>query len=62
MNLFYNGIIHTMDPNLSEIEAVLIDDNGRITAVGKLAELNQSNAERIDGRLVWDKLTPAVEY
>lgn len=48
MKLFHNGIIHTIDPNFSSPEAVLTDDQGRIAAVGKLADLDRPDAERID--------------
>lgn len=38
MLLFHNGIIHTIDPNYPHPEAVLTSDDGRIQAVGTLAE------------------------
>lgn len=38
MLLFHNGTIHTLDPQYSTPEAVLIGDDGRILVVGSLAE------------------------
>jgi predicted amidohydrolase YtcJ len=38
MILFHNGIIHAMDPLYLAPEAILTADNGRILAVGSLAE------------------------
>lgn len=35
MLLFYNGVIHTMDPAYPIVEAVLSGDDGRIQAAGK---------------------------
>jgi predicted amidohydrolase YtcJ len=37
MRLFYNGIIHTVDPRYPRAEAVLVGDDGRIRAVGSLS-------------------------
>lgn len=51
MLLFHNGTIHTMDDNLPSPQAVLIGDDGRIKAVGKLSELEgqaSGEVERID--------------
>lgn len=39
MILFYNGTIHTIDPDYPHAEAVLVGDNGRIAAVGTLADI-----------------------
>ena len=48
MQLFYNGVIHTIDPNYPAPEAVLVGDDGRILAVGPLDQLDQPGAVRID--------------
>lgn len=48
MKLFYNGLIHTMDEANPHVEAVLVNDEGRIQAVGNLSTLNQDTAEMID--------------
>ncbi len=48
MKLFHNGTIHTIDPNFPNPEAVLTDDHGRIAAVGKLADLDRPDAEKVD--------------
>ncbi len=39
MLLFYNGIIHTMNPDRPTAEVVLVGDNGQITLVGDLPSL-----------------------
>ncbi|MCB9457592.1 MAG: amidohydrolase [Anaerolineaceae bacterium] len=39
MQLFHNGTIHTIDPHYPAPEAVLVGDDGRIAAVGTLAEV-----------------------
>jgi predicted amidohydrolase YtcJ len=41
MHLFYNGVIHTMDPDYPDPEAVLVNETGRIEAVGAYAALAQ---------------------
>ncbi len=48
--LFYNGIIHTVDWRYPSPEAVLVGDDGRITAVGDLADLaaHAPGARRVD--------------
>src|SRR6186713_2808509 len=50
MLLFHNGVIHTMDANAPTAEAVLVGDDGRITAVGSLATVEAAAAgtKRID--------------
>lgn len=50
MHLFYNGIIHTMDPSQPQPEAVLVNDGGRIEAVGLYTDLAQLSptAKQID--------------
>lgn len=48
MQLFYNGVIYTMDPNQPHAEAVLIDDDGRIAAVGARAELERVGLTHVD--------------
>src|SRR5512134_269137 len=39
MLLFHNGIIHSLDSNDPAAEALLVGDDGRILAVGSLAEV-----------------------
>jgi predicted amidohydrolase YtcJ len=39
MLLFYNGTIHSIDPNTPSPEAVLVGDDGRIRAIGKLGDV-----------------------
>lgn len=48
MKLFTNGVIHTMDHTHPTVEALLVDDAGRIVGVGSLDELDTDSAERID--------------
>lgn len=50
MRLFYNGIIHTMDPNYPNPEAVLVNEAGRIEAVGAYAALSEGvdTADQVD--------------
>ncbi len=50
MLLFYNGVIHTMDEKFPAPEAVLVDDNGRIAAVGSMSFLEPElrDGKRID--------------
>jgi predicted amidohydrolase YtcJ len=51
MLLFYNGVIHTIDPNYPTAEAVLVGDDRRIAAVGSLAEVEAAarpGAKRVD--------------
>src|SRR6476659_4355093 len=45
---FSNGIIHTVDPNLSNPEAVLVGDDGRIAAVGPRAVLERPGVRHVD--------------
>jgi predicted amidohydrolase YtcJ len=39
MLLFHNGTIHAVDPHYPHVEALLVGDDGRIAAVGSLAEV-----------------------
>jgi predicted amidohydrolase YtcJ len=51
MLLFHNGIIHTIDSNTTRAEALLVGDDGRIAAVGSLAEVESaatSGTKRVD--------------
>jgi predicted amidohydrolase YtcJ len=51
MLLFYNGVIHTIDPNYPSPEAILVGDDGRIHAVGRLAEVEAAakpGTKRVD--------------
>lgn len=48
MLLFYNGTIHTMDPENPTTEAVLVSDDGRVQALGAYADFSTTNAEEID--------------
>jgi predicted amidohydrolase YtcJ len=48
MLLFSNGVIHTVDPNLPNPEAVLVGDDGRIAAVGARAALDQPGVRHVD--------------
>ena len=48
MLLFSNGIIHTVDPSLPNPEAVLVGDDGRITAVGARAALERPGVRHVD--------------
>jgi len=51
MLLFHNGTIHTIDPHYPRPEAVLTSDDGRIRAVGSLAEVEAAapaGTRRID--------------
>jgi predicted amidohydrolase YtcJ len=48
MLLFSNGIIHTVDPSLSNPEAVLVGDDGRIAALGTRAALERPRARHVD--------------
>ncbi len=51
MILFFNGTMHTMDAQFPRAEALLVSDNGRIAAVGTLAEVEaaaKSGTQRID--------------
>jgi predicted amidohydrolase YtcJ len=51
MILFHNGIIHTIDPDYPSAEAVLTGDDGRILAVGSLAEVEaaaKAGTKRVD--------------
>ena len=51
MLLFHNGTLHTMDSNQPTAEAVLVGDDGRIAAVGSLAEVEAAataDTKRID--------------
>ncbi len=48
MKLFYNGTIHTLDPAYPAPEAVLIDDQQRIAAVGSFQDLAQPQVTKID--------------
>ncbi len=43
MLLFHNGTIHTLDPTISVPEAVLVGTDGRIRAVGTLAEVEAAS-------------------
>ncbi|MEM7533747.1 MAG: amidohydrolase [Chloroflexota bacterium] len=48
MKLFTNGIIHTMNKTQPTVEAVLVDDTGRIAGIGKQADLQIDATEIID--------------
>src|SRR5215813_3918690 len=51
MMLFYNGTVHTIDPDFPHAEALLVGDDGHILAVGSLAEVeaaSKSGTKRID--------------
>jgi predicted amidohydrolase YtcJ len=48
MILFYNGSIHTMDPNNPAPGAVLVDDHGRVHGVGSRRAMEQPGVELID--------------
>ncbi len=51
MILFHNGTIHTIDSSQPQAEALLIGDNGRILAVGKLSDVEaaaNADTKRID--------------
>jgi predicted amidohydrolase YtcJ len=48
MLLFSNGVIHTVDPSLPSPQAVLVDDNGRIAAVGARAALERPGVRHVD--------------
>jgi hypothetical protein len=51
MLLFYNGTIHTMDANVPAPEALLTGGDGRIRAVGTLADVEaaaQPGVQRVD--------------
>jgi predicted amidohydrolase YtcJ len=51
MLLFHNGIIHTVDAKVPAAEALLVGDDGRIAAVGSLAEVEaaaNAGTKRID--------------
>ena len=51
MLLFHNGTIHTIDANFPSPEAMLVGDDGRIRAVGTLADVEaaaKAGAKRID--------------
>ncbi len=50
MELFYKGTIHTMDVHQPTTEALLIGDDGRIAAIGALADLaaHAPQARRVD--------------
>ncbi len=50
MQLFFNGVIHSVDPAYPHPEALLIGDDGRIVAVGALDDLaaRAPAARRID--------------
>ncbi len=48
--IFYDGIIHTMNPAKPTADSLVIDENGRIEFVGSIFEMGTfaSNAERVD--------------
>jgi predicted amidohydrolase YtcJ len=51
MLLFYNGTIHAIDPNFPRAEALLTGGDGRILAVGSLAEVEAAarpGTQRVD--------------
>src|SRR5579862_5634185 len=48
MLLFYNGVIHTLDAAHPTVEAVLVDDSGRIAQVGSTADLATPAVKRVD--------------
>ncbi|MCX6047361.1 MAG: amidohydrolase family protein, partial [Chloroflexi bacterium] len=48
MKLFYNGTIHTLDPAYPAPEAVLVDDQQRIAAVGRRQDLELPEITHID--------------
>jgi len=50
MILFHNGPIHTMDPACPSPEVVLVGEDGRVRAVGSLAEIDDPNAMHFDLR------------
>lgn len=56
MLLFHNGIIRTVAPAGSPPEALLVDEGGRIAALGRLADLDRPGARRVD--LAGRTLTP----
>ena len=49
MLIFHNGVIHTMDKAMPHAEAVAVGDDGKIAAVGRLADLEAAapGAERV---------------
>lgn len=48
MKLFTNGTIHTIDPDYPQVEAVLVNDEGKIEAVGAKADLLKDGVEVVD--------------
>src|SRR5512138_2929948 len=51
MRLFYNGTIHTLDPNIPHAEALLISSTGHIVAAGTMIEVEAASprgTRRID--------------
>ena len=48
MLLFFNGTIRTVSPGTPSPEAVLVDQDGRIAAVGPLAALDRPGVRRVD--------------
>ncbi|MBL8120424.1 MAG: amidohydrolase family protein, partial [Anaerolineae bacterium] len=51
MILFYNGVIHTMEREAAQAEAVLVGDDGRIQAVGTLEAVESAapvGCKRVD--------------
>ncbi|MFN8371590.1 MAG: amidohydrolase [Anaerolineae bacterium] len=51
MQLFYNGVIHTMDASNPAPAALVVNDSGRIHAVGSLAKCESAagpHAQRLD--------------
>lgn len=51
MRLFFNGTLHTMDAQFPRAEALLVGNDGRIAAVGTLADVEaaaKTGTERVD--------------
>jgi len=64
MLLFSNGIIHTVDPSLPNPEAVLVGDDGRISAVGTRArrECSRLNQAQVEAQPLSKQLLAATGY
>src|SRR5262245_20841509 len=48
MLLFHNGVIHTLDPNHPQPEALLAGEDGRILALGARQDLERPGVRAID--------------
>ncbi len=48
MKLFYNGIIHTMDPEKPQVESVLVSNDGRVRETGPIKKVSVATTEKID--------------